>query len=125
MSDIIDTLTVSLLRAYLERSQPVCLDLLRQMVEINSFTANPIGVNALGRLTTAAFVELGFGAETVQCVVPAYGKHLVLTRPGRSGRKIGLVSHLDTVFPPDEEVAAQFCLASGGSSDLWPRHDGY
>jgi glutamate carboxypeptidase len=33
---------------------------------------------------------------------------LVLARRGRSDRKIGLVSHLDTVFPPEEEAGNDF-----------------
>ncbi len=108
MTKHLDTQIVSRLQNYLERYQPFYLDLLRQMVEINSFTANPLGVNALGDLTAAAFAELGFSAEKIQCARPAYGRHVVLTRPGRSGPKIGLVSHLDTVFPPDEEIENDF-----------------
>jgi glutamate carboxypeptidase len=84
------------------------MDLLRQMVEINSFTANATGINALGELTARSFVSLGFTAETIQSVNPRYGKHLILTRNGRSGRKIGMISHLDTVFPPAEEQANDF-----------------
>lgn len=93
---------------YLGDNLPAYLELLRQMVEINSFTANAAGINALGELTAVIFAELGFTAETVQSVNPNYGKHLILTRNGRSGRKIGLVSHLDTVFPPEEEAANDF-----------------
>ena len=87
---------------------PDYLELLREMVEINSFTANPVGVNRLGRHTADIFADLGFTADTVQSVYPQYGKHLALTRPGRSGRTIGLVSHLDTVFPEAEEKDNDF-----------------
>jgi glutamate carboxypeptidase len=93
---------------YLTANLPAYLDLLQSMVAINSFTANPAGVNALGELTARAFANLGFTAETVQSVNPNYGKHLILTRNGRTGRKIGLVSHLDTVFPEAEEQANDF-----------------
>jgi glutamate carboxypeptidase len=102
------------LPAYLERQQTFHLDLLRQMVLVNSFTANPQGVNALGDLTAAAFAELGFTAETVQAINPAFGKHLTLTRPGRSERKIGLISHLDTVFSPEEEARHAFTWRKDG-----------
>jgi glutamate carboxypeptidase len=37
-----------------------------------------------------------------------YGDHLVLTRPGRLKRSIAMVSHLDTVFPPEEEARNEF-----------------
>ncbi len=96
------------LETYLQQKLPVYLDLLQDMVNINSFTANPAGVNELGNLTITAFSKLGFQAEQVQAADFSYGKHLVLTREGRrlNGRgvpKIGLISHLDTVYPAAEE----------------------
>lgn len=99
---------ISALRSHLEAGLPGYLDLLRQMVAINSFTANAAGVNQLGDLTAEAFSALGFRAERVQCADPALGKHLVLTRPGSGSHQIGLVSHLDTVFPPEEEERHDF-----------------
>lgn len=96
------------LQDYLTQNLPSYLEMLRQMVVINSFTANPAGVDKLGRLTAEMFAPLGFIAETIPSVDPEFGHHLVLTRPGQSGRKIGLVSHLDTVFPPDEEIRNDF-----------------
>ena len=56
------------------------LDLLRRMVLINSFTANPAGVDALGRLTAERFASLGFTAETIASTDARYGRHLLLTR---------------------------------------------
>ena len=53
------------LHAYLDHNWPVYLDLLHQMVLINSFTLNPRGVNRLGELTAERFAELGFEAEAV------------------------------------------------------------
>lgn len=99
--------------AYLQANLPRYLALLEQMVAINSFTSNPAGVNELGDFTAKEFAALGFEAETVQSVDPLYGKHLILTRHGRSNGshpapKIGLVSHLDTVFPGDEELRNDF-----------------
>lgn len=98
---------------YLQQNMPHYLALLEQMVGVNSFTANAVGVNELGSLTAELFAELGFVAEGVQSVNPMYGRHLILTRQGRenNGRpapKIGLVSHLDTVFPADEELRNDF-----------------
>jgi glutamate carboxypeptidase len=93
---------------YLTQNLPDYLEMLRQMVAINSFTPNPAGVDALGQLTAVQFASLGFTAETVPSAHPEFGHHLVLTRLGQSGRKIGLVSHLDTVFPPEEEIRNDF-----------------
>jgi glutamate carboxypeptidase len=120
MSYSIDSGLVSRLQKHLEDNQPAYLDLLRQMVAINSFTANPSGVNRLGQLTAQTFAELGFSAEAVQCETITYGKHLILTRPGRSARKIGLVSHLDTVFPPDEEEQHNFVWRVDGDRIYGP-----
>ena len=101
------------IEAYLKRNLPKNLAILEQMVAVNSFTSNPAGVNELGQLTAEVFAALGFEAETVQSVDALYGKHLILTRNGRSlnGRdapQIGLVSHLDTVFLAEEELRNEF-----------------
>ena len=108
------------LQTYLERKLPDYLDLLQQMVAINSFTANADGVNALGKLTADRFTGLGFTAETVPSAVPGFGRHLVLTRPGKPGRRIGLVSHLDTVFPPEEEWRNNFVWRQEGNRIYGP-----
>src|SRR2546425_5502346 len=99
--------TVSL-TDFLKDQMPGALEILRQMVGINSFTSNPEGVNKLGRFTAECFAPLGFTAEFVPSVNPGYGDHLVLTRRGRSAKNIALVSHLDTVFPPEEEARNNF-----------------
>lgn len=105
---------------YLTQNLPTYLEMLRQMVAINSFTANPTGVDALNQLTTELFAPLGFTADTVPSINPEFGHHLVLTRPGHSGRKIGLVSHLDTVFPPDEEIRNDFHWREDGDRIYGP-----
>jgi glutamate carboxypeptidase len=95
-------------RAYLESRLPGALEILRQMVEMNSFTANVSGVNELADFTAQCFLPFGFSARSFRSAHPEYGKHLVLTRPGSSDRSIALVSHLDTVFPPEEERRNDF-----------------
>ncbi len=95
-------------RSYFKDNREKYLTALQQMVSINSFTANPSGVNELGRFTAEKFSVLGFQPEYIQSVNPEFGKHLVLTRRGLTNRKIGLITHLDTVFPPEEEEANHF-----------------
>jgi glutamate carboxypeptidase len=119
-SMMIHSTTQQEIRTYLEANLSSYLDLLRQMVAINSFTANPAGVNRLGELTAGAFAELGFTVETVQSVNPDYGRHVVLTRPGSSGRKLGLISHLDTVFPAEEEIRHNFVWRQEGQRIYGP-----
>ncbi len=98
------------LRDVLERRQGRYLDLLRRMVAINSFTRNRDGIDALGRLTAEAFEALGFAGEQIQAEDKRYGRHLVLTReaPDPDAPRIGLVSHLDTVFTAEEEARHDF-----------------
>lgn len=108
---LMSTIDITMVQDYLEGKLEYYLDWLRRMVEINSFTQNPTGVNALAELTTQLFMPLGFVAEHIPSQFPDYGNHLVLTRWGREaqeGRTIGLISHLDTVFPPEEEAANDF-----------------
>ena len=96
------------LTRFLTAQLPAALDLLRDMVGINSFTANRDGVDQLGRFTADAFAPLGFTAEFIPSTNPGYGNHLALTRRGRGPFSIALVSHLDTVFPPEEETRNRF-----------------
>src|SRR5512140_3461423 len=96
------------LKNYLESQMPAALEMLRQMVGINSYTANREGVNRLARFTAECFAPLGFTPEFVPSTNREWGDHLVLTRRGRSGKSLALVSHLDTVFPPEEEERNNF-----------------
>ncbi len=110
------------LNAYFEDHMPEYMQLLHDMVAINSFTANPFGVNELGEMTAQRFAPLGFTSETVQSVHAMYGRHLILTRPSQNqaAPKIGLVSHLDTVFPPDEEERNDFRWRQAGDRIYGP-----
>src|SRR5437764_1259610 len=98
----------ALLKHFLEQQSPAALEMLREMVEINSFTYNPDGINRLGRFTVECFAPLGFRAEFVPSTNPEFGAHLALTRSGNSARNIALVSHLDTVFSAEEEERNNF-----------------
>src|SRR5689334_22351765 len=101
-------LRAPMMQAFLEQKLPEALELLRQMVGINSYTVNKEGVNRLARFTAEAFAPLGFSAEFVKAMNPEFGDHLVLTRKGTGGKSVAMVSHLDTVFPPEEEERNHF-----------------
>jgi glutamate carboxypeptidase len=96
------------LRETIQNLMPRALEHFERMVGINSFSANKEGVNELGRFTAECFAPLGFTAGFIQSTNPARGKHLVLTKSGSTPRNIALVSHLDTVFPPEEELRNGF-----------------
>lgn len=118
------------IQQYLTERLPAYLEMHHDMVAINSFTANPEGVNQLGNLTGQIFSRLAFEPEFVQSVNPGYGRHLFLSRlapnsshPGQTNAEgqgvstgaagddhptLALISHLDTVFPAQEEIQNNF-----------------
>ena len=79
------------------------LEFLRALVDTNSFTRNRSGVLAVGALCSEAFEPLGFSSVSVASVTPECGDHLILTRTGGGAEGLVLVSHLDTVYRPEEE----------------------
>ena len=83
------------------------LDFLRALVDTNSFTQNRSGVLAVGALCSEVFEPLGFSSVSVPSVTPECGDHVILTRNG-SEQSLLLVSHLDTVYPPEEEAKYDF-----------------
>lgn len=96
------------LRRFIDGQMPATWEFLRHMVEINSWTLNPAGVDRLARFTAEQFAPLGFTAEFVPSANPNFGRHLVMTRRGEGSRNLALISHLDTVFPPEEEERNNF-----------------
>lgn len=112
------------LEKYLSQRLPTYLALFKDMVSINSFTANPEGVNELGSLTTSSFAPLGFQADFLQSTNPGYGRHLYLQRLPSSAARIpitlALISHLDTVFPPEEEQLNDFRWRPDGDRIFGP-----
>ena len=96
------------LLAWLPSQLPEALMWLERMVGINSFSANPHGVNKVGALTAECFAELGFQAESVPSTDATYGSHLFLRRNTDARPPVVLVTHLDTVFPQEEEERNAF-----------------
>ncbi len=110
------------LKEFLEANLENYLDMLQIMVSINSFTANAAGVIELGKLTAEKFGKLGFSAERISSTNAFYGDHWILSHPARESHRptIGLVSHLDTVFPPDEERRNDFHWRVDGNRAYGP-----
>lgn len=78
------------------------LDLLQQVVDINSGTLNVKGVRAVGDAFSVEFKKIGFNTEWIS--MPDSMKragHLVASIKGKKGKKLFLIGHLDTVFEPD------------------------
>lgn len=87
---------------------PEALEWLRRMVEINSFTTNRSGVDRVSAITADCFSPLGFEPEWVPSENADHGSHLFLTCGDSALKPVILVTHLDTVFPPEEEEQNDF-----------------
>ena len=90
---------------FLESLQSETAGFLRELVDLNSFTGNPAGVRANADRIVRQFAPFGFTPAFVPCEMPGTGEHLFL-ESGGDGPTILLVSHLDTVFPPEEQTEA-------------------
>lgn len=102
------------IRQHLENHLNNYIEFLQQMVAINSFTANTAGVDETGDLIVKQFSSLGFIPEYEKSSDERYGRHIFLRRPAGSERvegespAIALASHLDTVYPIEEELNNDF-----------------
>ncbi|MGA7901065.1 MAG: M20/M25/M40 family metallo-hydrolase [Terrimicrobiaceae bacterium] len=92
----------------LETHLPEALAFLKRLVAVNSFTGNRAGVLQSAEIVAEQFQKLGFCAEKVPAENPAFGDHLFLNRPGEREAGLMLVTHLDTVYPAEEEAKNRF-----------------
>jgi glutamate carboxypeptidase len=100
---------------------PEAKKFLQEMVTLNSFTTHPLQVNRVGELVASRFGRLGFTPSFVPHASDVYGSHLVLKHAPQAGRPtVALLAHLDTVFPPDEEVKNAFHWREEGSRIYGP-----
>lgn len=76
------------------------IELLEQVVNVNSGTMNFAGVRKVGDLFRPRFEALGFKVTWIDGTPFGRAGHLVATRPGR-GKHVLLIGHLDTVFEPN------------------------
>jgi len=86
--------------ATIDSRRDQALELLRQLVDINSGTLNHDGVREVGRIIGAALAGLGFETTWIDGSGFDRAGHVVATRPG-DGPHVLLIGHLDTVFEPD------------------------
>jgi glutamate carboxypeptidase len=76
--------------------------MLEQMVNINSGTMNPAGVEKVGRIMIAELEQLGFAVRWVPMSQVGRAGHVVAEHRGSGrGRRMLLIGHLDTVFELD------------------------
>ncbi|HEX9692019.1 MAG TPA: M20/M25/M40 family metallo-hydrolase [Gemmatimonadales bacterium] len=81
------------------------LELLQEIVNINSGTMNFAGVRRVGAVLRARFDALGFDTEWIDGAPFDRAGHLLATHDG-PGPRLLLIGHLDTVFEPDHPFQA-------------------
>ncbi len=72
---------------------------LKRIIEINSWTKNKAGVDKNGDIFATWLETLGY--TLTRHTREEIGDHLYFTAPRKEGKRLLLLGHLDTVFPPD------------------------
>jgi glutamate carboxypeptidase len=88
----------------INKQMPQTMQLLEEIVNINSGSLNIEGVKKTGQVLRKEFDKIGFTTEWIS--LPDSLKragHLVAHAKGTKGKKLFLIGHLDTVFEPDME----------------------
>jgi glutamate carboxypeptidase len=82
----------------IDKNELNSVQLLKEIVSINSGTMNFEGVNKVGDLLIKEFEKLGMEAKMISGESFGRAGHLVATTNGKKGPKFLLIGHLDTVF---------------------------
>ncbi|BBH46158.1 M20/M25/M40 family metallo-hydrolase [Pseudomonas sp. KU43P] len=91
---------------YIEQHRDSQVAMLEQLVNINSGTGNRRGVEQVGDTLRPHLEQLGFDTRWVDLPPSmAHAGSLVATF-GKAHRRVLLIAHLDTVFPPDSDFQA-------------------
>jgi glutamate carboxypeptidase len=78
------------------------IELLEQLVDINSGTMNPAGVEHIARIMMSQFQTLGFKVRWVPMEAVGRAGNVVAEHAGSGhGKRILLIGHMDTVFEKD------------------------
>lgn len=112
--------------AAVDKEAPAGVELLRQIVEINSGTMNLAGVRAVGAVLEPRFKALGFQTEWVNMDRVHRAGHLMAKHPcasaGACGKRMLLIGHMDTVFDqasPFQHWSVEGDIATGpGVNDM-------
>src|SRR5258708_22428134 len=91
---------------------------LQAIVNIDSGTYPPAGINQVGPYLSERFQDWGFTTRFEK--QSEYGDHLVATRQGSNptGPRILLIGHIDTVFPAGEAAQRPFALSERNSVQI-------
>ncbi len=108
--------------ASVNADQQASLNLLQQLVDINSGTLNTPGVRQVASVLQPRFEALEFSCRFISMDEVHRAGHLVCERKGTHGKRVLLIGHMDTVFETDspfQKFVVNGNTATGpGSSDM-------
>ena len=88
----------SALMAAATAEQPAVVATLRRLVEIETGTGDAEGMTAMGQLLQSELQALGATVTRHKAAAGIVGDNIVGRIPGRGGRKLLLIAHMDTVY---------------------------
>lgn len=92
------------IKNYVDSQKEQQIDLLEQLVNINSGTSNIDGVKQVGAIMRQELDQLGFKTRWVDEPDSFHrAPTLIAERTGKQGKRILLIGHLDTVFSEDNK----------------------
>jgi len=99
--------------AAVQAAQPAQLDLLRQLVDIDSGTGDAAGANKIQAILGARLKALGAQIQIVPPEAPGLGDNQVAVLHGVGKGRILIIVHIDTVFSPGTAAQRPFRIADG------------
>jgi len=99
------------LLSYLQQDLPASLQLLEQMVNMESPSNDKSLVDRFARFAGSQFGSIGGAVDYISC--ERFGDHLRVRYKGKSSKTILLLGHTDTVFPSGEVAKRPFQIRSG------------
>ena len=94
--------------ALAERLRPAQLELLEQVVNIDSGTGDVAGGRKVGSLLVPRLKALGMEVVTVAAEAPELPENIVATLKGTGRGRILMIGHIDTVFGPGTVASRPF-----------------
>jgi glutamate carboxypeptidase len=99
--------------AAVQAAQPGQLDLLRQIVDIDSGTGDAIGANKVQAILGERLKALGASLQVLPPEAPGLGDNQVATLYGVGKGRILIIAHIDTVFGAGTVAQRPFRMADG------------
>jgi glutamate carboxypeptidase len=99
------------LLSYLQQELPGGLQLLEQLVNMESPSTDKVLVDRFARFVGSQFDAIGGAVDFIP--VERFGDHLRVNFPGKTSEKILLLGHTDTVFPVGEVAKRPFHITNG------------